>query len=271
MATQWDPAVYASFGDERTRPFLDLLSRVRAERPAVVVDLGCGNGPATMVLAQRWPDARIIGVDSSEEMLEAARRHDREGRVEWVHGDITTWAPASVGGPIDVLVTNAALQWVEGHRALLGRWVDELGPGGWFAMQVPANFSSPSHVLMREAAADHPRRAEILRALRLPRSDGASDYLDTLAGPGRAVDAWETTYLHVLDPEGESAHPVLDWVSGTGLRPALQALTDDRERTAYRETYAALLAEAYPRTEVGVVLPFRRVFAVCHTDGEAGR
>lgn len=270
MTPLWDPTTYARFGDERTRPLHDLIAQVGASEPEVVVDLGCGNGPATMTLAQRWPSARIVGVDNSEEMLEAARELDRQGRVEWVLADLADWDPASLGQAPDVIVTNAALQWIEGHWQLLGPWVESLAPGGWFAMQVPGNFDAPSHVLMREAAMTHPRRADLLESLRLPRSDTASDYLTALAAPGRTVDAWETTYLHVLDPEGQSESPVLDWVSGTGLRPALQALSDEGERAAYKQAYAALLAEAYPRTSVGVVLPFRRIFAVCQTSAGEG-
>lgn len=263
MTTHWDPAAYARFGDHRTRPFIDLLHRIGATEPDLVVDLGCGNGPATMVLTQRWPSARVVGIDSSTEMLEAARGQDPSGRVEWIHGDIATWDPAALGARPDVIVTNAALQWIDGHRALIPRWLDALAPGGWFGMQVPGNFTAPSHQLMRDVAEAHPRRAEILTALQRPTSDAPEDYLATLLDAGaRAADVWESTYLQVLDPEGASANPVLDWVSGTGLRPALQALTDDAERAAYVEAYAVRLARAYPRTPHGVVLPFRRIFAV---------
>lgn len=262
MATLWDPTAYARFGDERTRPFLDLIARIGTDAPEVVVDLGCGNGPATLLLAQRWPGARIVGVDSSEDMLVAARELDVEGRVEWVLGDIAQWDPSSIGAPIDVLVTNAALQWIDGHRDLIRPWLEALPEGGWFAMQVPGNFSAPSHVLMREAGLRHPRSDAILDALRRPRSDDVGDYLETLLSAGVRADVWGTTYLQVLDPEARSDNPVLDWVSGTGLRPVLQALTDEVERAAYLEDYGAALQEAYPRTEHGVVLPFRRLFAV---------
>lgn len=264
MATRWDPTAYARFGDERQRPFHDLLARVGATRPGLVVDLGCGNGPTTLALADRWPDARVVGVDNSPEMLEAARALDRLGRVEWVLGDLADWKPSSLGVTPDVIVSNAALQWVPGYLDLLGPWAEALADGGWLGFQVPANFDAPSHVLMREVARTQPQGQRILDALRLPRSDTAADHLAALSGTGRALDVWETTYLHVLDPEGRIDNPVLDWVSGTGLRPALQALTDEGERTAYKEAYAAALAQAYPRTEVGVVLPFRRIFAIAH-------
>lgn len=223
----WDPGQYARFGDERARPFIDLVNRIGASAPQVVVDLGCGNGPATMVLAERWPDARIIGVDNSEAMIEAATAHDVDGRVEWVLGDLATWDPVSVGSPVDVITSNAALQWVDGHRDLLRPLVDALADDGWLAFQVPGNFGAASHRLMRSVGEEHPRWDVIEEALRRPASDDPEDYLAALAGPDTSVDVWESTYLHVLDPAGAQENPVLEWVGGTGLRPVLEALTDE--------------------------------------------
>lgn len=266
----WDPEQYARFGDHRGRPFTDLLSRVGADRPRVVVDLGCGNGPLTLSLAQRWPGARIIGLDSSAQMLGRARRLDVAGRVEWVESDVSGWSPQDVGEPVDVIVSNALLQWVPGHRQLLPRWLDALAPGGWLAMQVPGNFDAPSHALLRQLAAEHPRSAELLPRLR----DGAAvgdpaEYARLLAGRAGAVDAWETTYLQLLDPAGEQDDPVLEWVKGTALRPVLDVLTGERERADFLATYAARLGEAYPRGAHGTPFPFRRVFAVAHKEGGA--
>jgi trans-aconitate 2-methyltransferase len=198
-------------------------------------------------------------------MLAAARGHDPHGRVEWVQASAQEWDPVSVGAPIDVLVTNAALQWVPGHVDLLPRWVDALAPGGWFAMQVPNNFDAPSHALMREIAARQPRAAELagpLSRVRHISSPGA--YLRALARLGLEPDVWETTYQHILDPEGHQRSPVLEWVRGTGLRPALDVLTDEAERQAFLEEYATALDDAYPREPHGVVLGFRRIFAVGH-------
>ncbi len=145
---------------------------------------------------------------------------------------------------------------------LLAPWAEALAPRGWLGLQVPGNFGAPSHVLMHEAAVGHPREGAIRAALRRPRSDEPQDYLRALLATGLTVDAWETTYPHVLDAAGTREHPVLDWVSGTGLRPVLQALADEGARAAYVQRYAALLGAAYPRTPSGVVLPFRRIFAV---------
>ena len=257
MSTHWDPTQYAKFSDHRARPFGDLLARVGASSPALVVDLGCGNGPLTLGLAQRWPGARIVGVDHSPEMLAAARELDVDGRVEWVESDLATWDVRSLGTAPDVVVTNATLQWVPGHLDLVRTWVEALAPGGWFAMQVPGNNDAPSHALMREAAAHHPA------ADRLVIHDPAR-YVVSLGALGCDVDGWETTYQHVLDPAGEQDNPVLEWVRGTGLRPVLDALTDEDERTAFLTDYDARLRAAYPRTPVGVILAFRRVFAVAH-------
>jgi trans-aconitate 2-methyltransferase len=261
----WDPQQYALFASHRGRPFADLLAHVGAEHPRLVVDLGCGDGPLTLTLADRWPGARVVGLDSSPQMLAAARALDTDGRVEWVQVAAEDWDPADLGQPVDVLVTNAALQWVPGHLDLLPRWVDALADGGWFAMQVPSNFDAPSHRLMREAAARH-TRADDLRPV-LDRARAVADpvdYLGALAALGLDADVWQTTYEHVLDPAGVQASPVLEWVRGTGLRPALDVLTDDAERDAFLADYTAALDAAYPRQPWGVVLGFTRTFAVGH-------
>ncbi|XVX19535.1 methyltransferase domain-containing protein [Actinomycetota bacterium] len=267
-STRWEPAQYARFADHRGRPFHDLLSQVASPRPSLVVDLGCGNGPLTLGLADRWPEARIVGVDHSHEMLGAARELDTQWRVEWVEADVSEWEPATLGERPDVIVTNATLQWVPGHLPLLSRFVDALADGGWFAMQVPGNFQAPSHRLMREVAALQPRSAELLPALaRLDAVAEPSTYLQLLTAAGAAADVWETTYLHVLDPAGEQDDPVLEWVTGTGLRPVLDILTDETERAAFLDVYRERLRAAYPRTPAGVVFPFRRIFAVAHRPG----
>lgn len=271
MRTQpsWDPAAYSRFGEQRSRPFADLVAQVRSDDPELVVDLGCGNGPATLTLGELWPDARIVGVDDAESMLEAARTLDTQNRVEWVQADLKDWDPASLGQKPDVIITNSTLQWVPGHLNLLPTWMDALAPGGWLAIQVPNNFDAPSHALMRETAATHARANELLAALDLPAVGEPKTYLTFLSRLGAVVDAWETVYSHVLDPDGASEDPVLDWVSATGLRPVLDMLPEGEERDAFVEPYAAALREAYPRTEVGVLFPFRRVFAVARKNDVA--
>lgn len=248
----WDPDRYLEFADERGRPFADLLARVGASEPATVVDLGCGPGQLTAALTGRWPRARIEGLDSSPEMIGRAQQHAGE-RLSFRLGDLRSWQPET---PVDVLVSNATLQWVPGHRELLARLVAAVRPGGWFAFQVPGNFGEPSHRLLHELAAE-PRYREATRAVPRPAAADPGEYLSDLAGLGCEVDAWETTYLHVL----HGPDPVFRWISGTGARPVLQAL-DPEQRPAFEAEYRSRLAAAYPSRPYGTVLPFRRVFVV---------
>lgn len=262
MVVTWDPSRYGQFSTERTRPFEDLMTRVGAQEPRLVVDLGCGHGPTTLSLADRWPQARVVGVDNSPEMLSSARELDADGRVEWIEADLAEWDIADLGDRPDVIVTNAALQWVPRHLPLIESWLDVLAPGGWFAMQVPGNFDAPTHALMRETAIAHARSGELEAASTRYGAGDPATYLQIIAACGLAVDAWETTYTHVLDPAAESDNPVLDWVTGTGLKPMLDVLDEGEERDEFIATYAEKVKQAYPRTPAGVLLPFRRVFAV---------
>ena len=271
MVGLWDPGTYLRFGTERSRPFFDLVSRVQAEAPGFVADLGCGPGNLTAALAARWPAARVLGVDSSPEMIEAAQAETRwteaaqaeagrteagaqAGRLTFQLADLRTWQPDQ---PIDVITCNAVLQWIPGHQELLMSWVRWLAPGGWLAFQVPGNFDQPSHTILRELASA-PRWRPLLDGAQLNRQAGEPvDYLALLAGAGCEVDAWETTYLHVL--HGEDA--VVDWYQGSGLRPVLAALPPAPAGEFLAE-YRERIRDAYPPAPYGTVLPFRRVFVV---------
>jgi trans-aconitate 2-methyltransferase len=252
---RWDPGEYLRFADERARPFVDLLARVRAEDPKVVVDLGCGPGNLTASLADRWPDAAVEGIDSSPEMVERANVDHAAGRVRFVVGDLTEWTPRE---PVDVLTCNATLQWVPGHLDLLPRMLTSVRPGGWFAFQVPGNFGEPTHTSIADVMAS-PRWAQRLADVELasPASEEPAAYLDVLSAHATVVDVWETTYLQVLD--GEDA--VVSWLRGTGLRPVLGAL-DDLEHEEFLADFRELVAPHYPRRAYGTVLPYRRIFAV---------
>ena len=254
-AFSWDPDRYLAFSDERGRPFADLVARIGAEDPHTVVDLGCGTGNLTALLAQRWPGARVLGVDSSAEMVRAA---PSDAGVEFRVGDIRDWPDPEdpISGAVDVLVSNAALQWVPEHLDLLPGLVRAVAAGGWFALQVPGNFEEPSHTIRRELAAES-AYAEHTAGVAVPEAHDAETYLRVLRDLGCAVDAWETTYLHVL----KGPDPVFRWVSGTGARPTLEALPRDL-RAEFEEEFKARLRVAYPERAGAVVLPFRRVFVV---------
>jgi trans-aconitate 2-methyltransferase len=248
----WNPDVYLAFADHRGRPFFDLLSRVGAEAPRRVADLGCGPGNLTVTLVQRWPDAVVEAWDNSPEMVEAARERGVDAHV----GDVRTWTPQP---ETDVVVTNATLQWVPEHAELLVRWAGQLAAGSWIAMQVPGNFDAPSHRAVRELA----RRDQWSEPLRdFPFRDGQVDspsgYAELLGDAGCTVDAWETTYIHELSGE----HPVLEWITGTALRPVKSRLTDEQwER--FRQELIPMLDAAYPaRADGKTLFPFRRIFFV---------
>lgn len=254
---RWDPAQYSAFSDHRSRPFFDLVGRIGHAAPRRVVDLGCGPGELTAVLARRWPNAEVVGLDASPEMIDRARAlGDAPPNLAFALGDVRDWA---VEPGTDVVVSNAVLQWVPGHQALLAQWARDLGQEAWMAFQVPGNFSAPSHVLMRTLAGSERWKARLGSVLR--HDDAVSppeEYHRLLRHAGLEADVWETTYQHLLS----GAAPVLQWVRGTGLRPVLAALAAD-EAAEFERAYADMLAEAYPpEPDGGTLFPFRRVFAV---------
>jgi trans-aconitate 2-methyltransferase len=253
-AVAWDVAAYTRFSDERSRPFLDLVARVRVPSPRTVVDMGCGEGTMTAGLADRWPAARVTGVDSSAEMLAAAR--PVPGHLEFVQGDVREWQP---GAPVDVVISNAVLHWVPGHEDLIVRWAGWLTPGGVLAVQVPGNWRAPSHALL-DALCRSPRWADRLGDAG-PRPDTVrepAEYADLVTAAGLEADVWETTYLQRLS----GTDPVLAWVRSTVLRPVLARLSDD-DAAAFTAEYAAALRDAYPERADGTTwLPFRRIFVV---------
>jgi trans-aconitate 2-methyltransferase len=254
----WDAGQYLRFGGERARPFFDLVAQVGAADPRYVADLGCGPGNLTAALAGRWPGAAVVGVDSSPEMIAAARESAPAGasNLSFALGDVWDWQPER---PLDVLVCNAVLQWVPGHDKLVTRWADLLAPGGWLAFQLPGNFDQPSHVIVKELALS-PRWRSLLAGAELNRQAGdPADYVALLARPGYQVNAWETSYLHVLQGE----NPVLEWAKGSTLRPVLAAL-DAEQGAAFLAEYGERLRDAYRPHPFGTLLPFRRVFTVLH-------
>jgi trans-aconitate 2-methyltransferase len=250
VTTTWDPAAYLAFDDHRARPFHDLLHRVAASAPRRVVDLGCGPGNLTALLATRWPGAVLEAVDSSAEMVAAARERGIDAR----RADVVEWSPAP---DTDVVISNAVLHWVPQHRALLPRWLAALPPGAELAVQVPGNVGAPSHTEVAALLAE-PRWAGAV-----PMDAGAgvgapAEYAVLLAATGAQVDVWETTYLHRLT----GPDPVLSWIGSTTLRPVRDAL-DAADYARFRAELAPRLRAAYPAQPDGTTwFPFRRVFAV---------
>ena len=253
MAITWDPARYLGYADHRARPFHDLLAQIGAEDPSLVVDLGCGAGNLTALLPRRWPGARVLGSDSSEQMVEAARGVVGPG-VELEVGDVRDWPDRGLRP--DVLVSNAVLHWLPDHLDLLPGLAGTVAPGGWLAFQVPGNFGAPSHTLVTELAGRAPYAAHTGDVATMASHDPQT-YLRLLADLGWEVDAWETTYSHVLTGED----PVFGWISGTGLRPTVQALPPEL-REQFEAELRPLLRAAYPEHGGVTVMPFRRVFVV---------
>jgi trans-aconitate 2-methyltransferase len=253
----WNPDVYLAFADHRGRPFFDLVSRVGAKTPRRIVDLGCGPGNLTATLNQRWPEAVVEAWDSSQEMVDAARERGVDAQV----GDVRAWVPKP---DTDVVVSNATLQWVPVHRELMVRWAGQLGSCSWIAVQVPGNFDAPSHRAVRDLAGREPwleplrdipfREAEVV--------DSAAGYAELLTDAGCVVDAWETTYIHELTGE----HPVLEWITGTALRPVKSALTEEQWQQFRRELIPMLDAAYPPRPDRTTFFPFRRIFVVAQVN-----
>jgi trans-aconitate 2-methyltransferase len=225
----------------------------------LVLDLGCGPGNLTATLLDRWPDATIQGVDSSTAMIEAAEQYQTD-RLSFVVGDLLDWTAEPES--IDVIVTNATLQWIPEQLDLLPGFVRALRPGSWLAIQIPGNGNAPSHSILRELAATDPYAQYAADKSQRADAPGPAQYIEALTAEGCVVDAWETTYNHILP--GDNA--VLEWVKGTGARPVLQSLPNEL-RTEFEAEYGARLAAAYPQRSYGTVLPFRRIFAVAQKKG----
>ena len=260
----WDPGQYHKFSDHRRRPAIELLARVSPADPGLAVDLGCGSGEITRLIAERWSGTAVHGVDNSPDMLAQARAGDASAgaaRVDWVEADIAAWSPPS---PPGLVYANASLQWVDGHEALFPRLFRSLAPGGTLAVQMPRSREARSHVLMHEVLSAGgpdgapigaaPLRAEVARRWVLD----PAEYFDLLAADAAQLDIWSTEYLQVL--EGED--PVLEWVRGTGLRPILNGLAEP-DLTRFLDAYRRALRDTYPRRPDGTTLyPFRRLFIV---------
>ena len=249
----WDPAQYLKFAGPRLRPAIDLLGHIDVEAPSLVYDLGCGAGNVTRFIAERWPEARIVGIDGSAEMLGKARADLPQ--LEWQQADLATWRPPR---PAEIIYSNAALHWIEDHAPVFVALFQSLAPGGVFAVQIPRNFGAPSHTSMGEAARRGPWRTRLEPLLRPAPVAEPAFYFDLLSPLAAKLDMWETEYLQVLDGE----HAVKEYTKSTWLSPLLAAL-DEPDRSQFEAVYTAMVDTAYPRRTDGKTLfPFRRLFII---------
>jgi len=251
----WDAGLYLLHGTQRTQAAIDLAARVQLAAPRRIVDLGCGPGNSTAVLRARWPDAGIIGIDQSEEMLAEARR--TYPARDWLQSDIAAWA----GGPYDLVYSNAALQWVHGHSHLIPHLLEQVAEGGALAVQMPAHFTSPLHLRMRQIALDERWRDRMGSAINALVEEPPAFYYDLLSPRCSHLEMWETEYIHVMD----STASILEFIRGTGLRPYLEALANDADGERYMRLLADAVMHDYPRRTNGKVLfPFRRLFFIAY-------
>jgi trans-aconitate 2-methyltransferase len=251
----WDPGEYSKFSSERSRPFDDLMAQATVDEPESIVDLGCGPGKLTRRLAERWPSAHVLGVDNSPEMLEKATQWAIPGRLEFVRAEIDEW---TTDRPVDLIVSNAALHWIGDHEALITRLTAMLSRRGRLAVQMPYRFQTPSQTAIETTASD-PRWSSVLTGVGLHRESARPLlwYVRLLRDLGFSVNAWETTYIHVLSGE----NPVLDWLKGTALRPLLARL-DASSAADFLSEVGMRLKAAYPPTGDVTFFPMPRIFFV---------
>ncbi len=251
-STDWSPASYLKFEDERTRPARDLLAKVRSDAVQRIVDVGCGPGNSTELLTARYPDAEVTGLDNSPAMLEEARR--RLPNVRFELADAAVWLP---NADVDLVFANAIYQWIPAHLEQLPRVLAALPGGATLAVQMPDNLAEPTHRLMREVALAGPWSGRLAAAARDP-LPAARVYYDALKPVAAHLDIWRTTYHHVL--RGPDA--IVEFVRATGLRPFLDPLSE-AERAEFIATYTAAIAAAHPPLADGnVLLAFPRLFLV---------
>ena len=255
----WDPGQYLAFADERLRPALDLIARIPLAAPRTIVDLGCGAGNVAQVLCARWPEASIVGVDSSSAMLARARTAAADHpRQTWVEADLARWSPSV---PVDLVFSNAALHWLDDHATLFPRLFSFVAPNGALAVQMPDNFSAPSHTALFDVARSERWRDRLAALVREQPVAAAADYVRWL-DRASTIDVWTTEYLHLLAAPAGAEHPIVAWMKGAALTPFLDRLDEDMQRR-FLADYTERIAAAYPPLSDGrVAFAFRRRFIV---------
>ncbi len=252
----WDAELYLQFASERTQPSLDLIARTNVSNPTRIIDLGCGPGNSTEMLRQRWPQAEITGLDSSEEMIAAASQ--AYPTEKWVLANAAVW---EADAPFDVVFSNATLQWLPDHARLFPHLMAQVAPAGALAVQIPAHYQSPMHQVTLEVAQDPSWRHRMEAPRNALTEEHPAFYYDTLQPLASHLDIWETEYYHLMD----SPQAIFNWFRGTGLRPFLEALENDKQKQRFQQMLLDGYTQAYPRQKDGRVLfPFRRLFMVAY-------
>jgi trans-aconitate 2-methyltransferase len=255
----WDAKQYLRFNDQRTRPCRELAARIAIEAPKWVIDLGSGPGNSTSVLAERWPESGLSGLDNSPDMIAAA--HKAYPHWTWHVGDIAAWASQN-DQTYDIVFSNAALQWVDDHAAIFPKLLARVAVGGALAIQMPSNFDAPAHRIMRDLATSQAWRDHFpADGIREWHVHDLAAYHDILAPIAAAVDFWQTEYIHIM----ADAAAIVEWYKGTGLRPFLDALANDQQRVDFTAQYLERIKLAYPvRKDGRVIFPFRRLFLIAY-------
>ena len=251
--SKWEPEQYLKFQGERTQPAIDLASRIDL-CPESIIDIGCGPGNSTFVLRAKWAKAKIIGLDSSEEMIEKARKD--YPNEQWMLGDASC---LKMEEDYDLVFSNAAIQWVPDHARLIPSLFRMVRPGGALAVQVPANYDSPLHEALLNTVRDDRWRGLLGEFKDMVIYHDADFYYDLLAPIAKSVQIWVTSYYHVLS----SQYELIEWYKSTGMKPFLQRLPDDDLRAKFEMEVLDRCRQFYPVHSGGNVLyPFKRLFFI---------
>ena len=256
--SDWNAKHYLKYEQQRTRAANDLVAGIQLDSPSQIVDLGCGPGNSTQLLRNRWPLAKVTGVDHSDTMIAAAKQSYPD--QAWCTADIREWSTQTT---VDLVYCNAALHWLTDHEAIVPHLFSQVAAGGALAFQIPSHTIP----LVRQLIHDVSRDAAWTQRMEGPRTrltmQRPQFYYDVLSKAANAVDIWETEYHHVLD----SPRAIVDWMASTGLRPFLAALDCDSERANFTSQLQQQVDEAYETRNDGKVLfPFRRTFVIAYRD-----
>ena len=253
---EWDPKQYLKFRNERTRPSIDLVSRIGIENPESIIDIGCGPGNSTRILRSKWPNSKIVGVDNSAEMISRAKKDFPGGR--WI---LTDASRLEENRAYNIIFSNAALQWIPNHKQLMQKLMKLVKPEGVLAVQLPANNRSVLHTSLMAVAQEAKWKEYVTGCDSLLTYHEAEFYYNVLIPFSGVIDMWETTYYHVLGSHVD----MIEWYKSTGMKPFLQRLPCDAYRREFEKAILEKCRKMYPIQKNGDVLyPFRRLFFIAY-------